>query len=118
MDIIWWMNRLNLGDEILTYVGNHYFKHLLFVKLMSGTGLNEEDVSNCSFNVESNNCLEFEVKLKGKNDVKTVVDVIGDNLSNLSYDITINKKKITARIWTDNEQGELYSNGNILNSYA
>ena len=117
MDIIWWINRLGLGeDTLLSYVGEHYFKHLLFVKLMHGSGLSEDDVSKCSFSIDGDNCLEFTVQLKKVKSIQEAAEKMEDNLSKLAYTVDVNKKKITAKIWSEGE--ELFSNGNIPYSHA
>lgn len=117
MDNIWWINRLNLSEEtIMSYVGDHYFKHLLFVKLMSGSGLEESDVKCCEFTMLGEDSLEFKVKLKNSKQIDDVVDSIEDSLVNMNYSIRNEKKMVVVTITSDGK--ELYSSGFTSNSYA
>lgn len=83
---------------------------------MRGSGLSEEDVSNCTFSMEGDNCLEFTVRLKGGKSTSEVAATMEDNLSDLSYSVNIQKKVVIARIWSDKE--ELHSNANLSYSHA
>ena len=117
MDNMSWLNKLNLGDNLLTYVGDHYFKHLLLVKMMNGSGVDIDNVKSCEYNMTATE-LEISLKLNKKVDLEDVKETIEDNLYGFTYSMTVGSKNILITILDNSEEGESYRNGNLLTANA
>lgn len=117
MDILGWLNKLNLEGNLLTYVGEHYFKHLLLVKLMDGSGVNIANVKSCEYSMTATE-LEVTLKLKKSVNMEDVSETIKDNLNEFTYATVVGSKSITVKILDVSNRGEIYNNGSVVNTYA
>lgn len=114
MEILQWLNKLELGDGLFDFVDNHYFKYLLFIKLTRGSNINLTDVKSCGC-VFSEDELEISMKFKKKIDVPELSHIVEDNIHQFDFNVSLkgNTMKVTIR----NTLGaEVYSNANILNT--
>lgn len=116
MDYLQWLNKLELGEGLLRFVDNHYFKYLLFIKLTRGSNINIKDVKDCSCSF-SDGELEITMKFKKKIDIPELSSIVEDNIHN--FDFGVDHKGSTMKVTIRNTQGaEAYSNANRLDTYA
>lgn len=116
MDIICWMNKLDLGDHMFDFVDNHYFKHLLFIKLTRSSNINIEDVKTCECTHDVDKVV-INMTFKKKVNVPDLSEIIEENIHEFDFDVECVKNNM--RVTIRNTKGaEVYSNANILNSYA
>ncbi len=116
MEILEWINKLELGDGLFNFVDNHYFKYLLFIKLTKGSNITVKDVKTCEC-FFSEDQLEISMKFKKKVDVPELSTVVGENIH--KFDFNVDLKGSTMKVTIRNTLGaEVYSIGNLSNSNA
>ena len=116
MKMMQWLNRLELGDGLLKFVDNHYFKYLLFIKLTEGSNIKLTDVkdSSCTFS-EDELCITM--KFKKKIDLPELSQVVGENIHKFDFDVSL-KGNVMKVIIRNTLGAEVYSSANQSNTNA
>lgn len=116
MEILEWINKLELGDGLFEFVDNHYFKYLLFIKLTKGSNITVKDVKTCDCSF-SEDQLEITMKFKKKINLPELSSIVGENIHKFDFNVNLNGN--TMKVTILNTLGaEVYSSGNISNSNA
>lgn len=113
MELLQWMNRLQLKKSLFALVDQHYFKYMLFVKLTGGSGLKPEDATECECDFDDRS-LTIVLTFDDNINVPHLTQLVEDNIHIFEYTVTSNGNTITITIHSDEE--EEYTVANLLNS--
>ena len=115
MELIQWMNHLQLKKSLFALVDKHYFKYMLFVKLTGGSGLKPEDAEECECDFDDRT-LTITLTFDDNINVPKLTQLVEDNIHAFEYNVVCDGNTIIITIHSDDE--EEYTVANLLNSNA